>query len=317
MTHPSASRNHPPGASIPTVPTRTIEQLDILTEEFAVLQNRIRLDLLLVSGSSPQAPAARYRTAQGLAAAALQLLLDLAEEPYARSNADGREAVADLGRLTKAATEATVRIAGAAALAVEAHRTASETLPSWKKSILNQHLAAANERLQHAAAMCRSAAAFIRSATAHLDPAVPADKELVGTAEQSIAGTPAVALAPAQQQALRLVDAATVTLFQVPREHPMTGAGGPKALVTRSVNVTIPQRPRNPTSRTALLPGDITTQVVDQLVEMGLVRCDTRTSLYVGQRLHTTTAGRRMLNRLGSAPAPPPSPPRRGVPRIR
>ncbi|MFE4632231.1 hypothetical protein ACFRJ1_02475 [Streptomyces sp. NPDC056773] len=73
-------------------------------------------------------------------------------------------------------------------------------------------------------------------------------------------------------------------------------------MVTRSVAVTIPQQPGTPASGN--VPGSITPEAIDQLVELGLVRRDTRTSLFVGQRLHTTSAGCNALDRLGALPVP-------------
>ncbi|WP_405496204.1 hypothetical protein [Streptomyces sp. NBC_00096] len=73
--------------------------------------------------------------------------------------------------------------------------------------------------------------------------------------------------------------------------------------------VAIPQQCGTPGSGIGLLPGSITPEAIDQLVELGLVRRDTRTSLFVGQRLHTTPAGRRTLDRLGPPPVPRLPPP--------
>ncbi|MEU9001250.1 hypothetical protein [Streptomyces sp. NPDC048551] len=294
-----------------------IQQLDIIGEEFTVLHTSLRTSRAFASNPSVPSLTAQHRTAQDLAVTAMGLLQDLAEEPYARSN-DGQEALAALGRLAQGAAEATVSIVRATTLAAQAHEDGLGSLPSWKAALLRQRLNDAITALKHTPGICRSAAGFTMSATAHFEAAAPAGKTSADAAGQSLPADPAVALLPAQQHALRTIQAATVTLSQVPREHAAAQMAGPESAVTRSVAVTIPRQPGNPASGTDMLPENITPQAIDQLLELGLVRRDTRTSLFVGQHLHTTPAGRRTLDRLGSPPVPPPpSPPVHSRPRTR
>ncbi|MCY0933848.1 hypothetical protein [Streptomyces sp. H34-S4] len=226
--------------------------------------------------------------------------------------------MSDLGRLAKTASEATVRIASATTLAAEGRRLGREPLPAWKTALLHQDLADATTLLQRAVVICHSAADFTRLATTAPESAAPTGQKLPTSTEQGQTGLPATPLTPAQREALRLIHKATVTLSQLPREHPTTQARGPEGLVTRSVSVSIPEEQRHATGEAGAFPGEITAQAVDQLVEMGLVQRDTRRSLFVGQRLHTTAAGRRTLDRFGPAPAlPPPSAPLPGLPRVR
>lgn len=281
-----------------------IEQLSILGEEFAVLHAGLRVIRAFANNPSIASLTAQHRTAQGLAVTAMSLLQDLTEAPYTRTT-DGQETLAALGRLAQAAAEAAVSLVSAATLAAKAHQDGHDSLPSWKASLLRQRLTDATTALKPTPGICRSAVSFTMSAVAHFELADPASREAVDAAGQNNSGGPTVALLPDQQHALRTIHAATVTLSQVPREHLTAGTPVPESTVTRSVAVTIPQQPGNTASGTEVLPGNITPQAIDQLVELGLVRRDTRTSLFVGQRLHTTPAGRRTLDGLSSQPVPP------------
>lgn len=104
----------------------------------------------------------------------MDLLLDLEEKPYARNSADGHEALSAVGQLAFAASKAAVALAGGADLAAEAHRMGCDSLPSWKASLLRQHLDEATALLKHTPGICRSAVVSITRATAHPEPVVPA-----------------------------------------------------------------------------------------------------------------------------------------------
>ncbi|CAM5327951.1 hypothetical protein SAVIM338S_00869 [Streptomyces avidinii] len=226
--------------------------------------------------------------------------------------------MADLGRLANAAAEATVSIISAASLAAEAHQDGLDSLPSWKTALLRKHLDTAVATVKHTVGICRSAVTFTLRAATHVETEGGTADAEAAAAGRSASGAPAVALLPAQQHALRTIHEAAVTLSQVPREHPAAEESGPESVVTRSVAVAIPQQCGTPGSGIGLPPGSITPESIDQLMQLGLVRRDTRTSLFVGQRLHTTPAGRRTLDRHGPPPVPRlPPPPASSRPHIR
>ncbi|MFG2232705.1 hypothetical protein ACGFNX_22310 [Streptomyces sp. NPDC048723] len=157
-------------------------------------------------------------------------------------------------------------------------RTTPPSTAALDRIEVHQHLVAATELLIHAQAAVRKP---VRAAAPVL--AAPA-KPITAPIRGGLGGGPPaavpLALTPAQQQALRAIDGHQVEVYEafssrVGRRRVRTGG-----------------------------PDRITIQTVDALFAKRLIRRDTGTSRFAGQRLHLTEAGRDAVQSLGPAPLP-------------
>lgn len=262
---------------------RTVDRLSRLDDDFAGLHRMLKLDRLVAGTVSLPALATRYANLQGLTAASLSLLLSVAEQPWAHEVAEGRSAVEYLGHLTRAAGNATASIAGAAALAAEFHRIdgrpdPAAPQPARFRVVLDLKLAEAAALIKDAPALCASAARFIEEAARTADRATgagPTPATAGATRDTTWTGAP-VKATDTQHRALEVIARHNVRVHmgRSHRQNVVTGT----------------------TDR-------ITLRTTEALHAKGLIRRDSTTSLYTGQRLRLTEAGRHTLHVLGPAPA--------------
>lgn len=238
----------------------------------------------------------RYACAQGIANAALSLLLTLSTHPLAYRSADGHYAIEYLGRAVQLGADATARLATAVSLATEYHRIDGLPDPATGRTRPQRPVRRPElkEQLDHAATLLGTGYVHATDAAQFLDAAEHrAHREATGPRTR-VEATPGPAVEPtaaAPASALGLSRAQETALHAVSRGYARLheSADGKPRIET------------GPTPR-------ISAATLASLQTKGLVEPESGLSVhYTGRRLLLTAEGSRALASIGPAPSPSPS----------